>query len=160
MTINPDQKFREAGSRWDPADDEIHDVRPYDFAGGKRATARASRDQADASQWRAGTLSDAAAAERAYRVGLAEEITRLHTEEGVAWTVCGDLARGAKHVADLRYARDVAQGLAEAAEINAWKCNANRKSLDELLRWSMKVAPLGQEREPEQLERPIGAIAA
>ena len=145
-------------SRWDPADDEVRDVRPYDFEGAKRAIARASRDQTEAEKWRVGAARDFAEKEEKYRIALATKILELH-DAGVAWSSTADLARGDEKVARLRRERDIAEGIREAAEGNAWKCSANRKSLDRLVAWSMAVSPLGQEREPERLGRPMGAAA-
>jgi hypothetical protein len=76
-----------------------------------------------------------AEAERAYRMALAAEITRQRAN-GVAATIAADLARGDRHVAGLRYRRDVAEGLVEAAKQSGWRHQANRKDGHELLRWS------------------------
>lgn len=130
-------------SRWDPEDEEVRDPRPYDYEGAKRAVARASRDQSHAEQWQADAARDFAQKEEAYRVALAEKIVEFHVD-GVAWTACQDLARGEKAVAALRRDRDIAEGVVEAAKGNAWKCVANRRSLDRLVDWSMRVSPDGQ----------------
>lgn len=76
-----------------------------------------------------------AEAERAYRMALAAEITRLRAS-GISVTLAADLARGERTVADLRYRRDVAEGLVEAAKQSGWRHQANRKDGHELLRWS------------------------
>ena len=126
-------------SRWDPPEtDEVLDARPYDYGGAKRAAARQSRDQAQSQEQVASDARNAAEKERLYRMALAKEILRLHAK-GVAWTSAQDLARGEEEVARLKYDRDVAQGMKEAAEIGAWKCSANRKTLDLLIGWSMRV---------------------
>ncbi|HET6867716.1 MAG TPA: hypothetical protein VFH80_17490, partial [Solirubrobacteraceae bacterium] len=64
----------------------------------------------NAEQFMRQAFEDAANAERAYRVALAKKIVELHAG-GAAWTVCQDLARGDQSVADLRYRRDVAEGV-------------------------------------------------
>lgn len=133
-------------SRWDPEDDEVKDPRPYDFAGAKRAHARGSRDQASAAKWRADTAEGYAEAERAYRVALALKITELRAE-GWPATVCADLARGDKNVARLRRERDISEGLKDAAEGSSWQASANRRGLEQLVAWSMRVAPDGQHDE-------------
>lgn len=79
--------------------------------------------------------ADLAAKERAYRVALAQAITRYRAD-GHAATVCADLARGDKAVADLRYARDVAQGVLDSAQQAAWRLSADRRTIDGLTRWS------------------------
>ncbi|HET6866216.1 MAG TPA: hypothetical protein VFH80_09840, partial [Solirubrobacteraceae bacterium] len=82
----------------------------------------------------------------AYRVALAKKIVELHAG-GAAWTVCQDLARGDQSVADLRYRRDVAEGVKEAAQNAVWRHTADRKDLGKLVDWSMRVAPDGQHEE-------------
>lgn len=118
-------------------------ARPYDFGEAKAAIERAARSQRDAE----GALRDAykkyAAAERAYRLALAEEIIRLKAE-GVAWSSTADIARGDKRVADLRYDRDVAEGVKEAAAQVAFRHTADRRELEQLVTWSMRVSPDGQ----------------
>lgn len=48
-----------------------------------------------------------AAAERDYKIALRQEFLRLHIEDKVAWTACGELAKGDKKVAGLRFTRDL-----------------------------------------------------
>lgn len=45
--------------------------------------------------------------EMKYRVALRKEFLRLHVQDGVAWTACGELARGEETVARLRFERDI-----------------------------------------------------
>lgn len=144
-------------SRWDPDEDEVKDTRPYDFEGAKRAVARASRDQLAAAQDGADAAQDAAEKERRYREALSAEIVRQHAE-GVAWSVASDVARGVPEVARLRYERDVAQGVLKACEERSWTASANRRQLDKLVDWSMRVAPDGQEADRPGL-RPVGSAA-
>lgn len=132
------------GPRWDPDTDEVRNPDPYDFAGAKRAAARWSRDMSAAAEWRASSAETAAAAEQAYRVALARRIVELHDQEGVAWTVAQDVARGDAKVAQLRHDRDVAEGVREAAELLGWKTSGDGRRLDRLIDWSMRVAPDGQ----------------
>lgn len=73
--------------------------------------------------------------ERAYRVALARRITELHAD-GIAWTACGDLARGDEKVARLRMERDIADGVKEAAIQSSWRHAADRKALGRLVSWS------------------------
>jgi hypothetical protein len=145
-------------SKWDPDPDEIRDVRPYDYEGAKRAIARASRDHTQVSGARAEAASALGQAERAYRKALALKITELHAD-GVAWTVCLDLAKGDTKIADLRYQRDVAKGILGANEQLAYRCLADRRELEQLIDWSMKVAPNGEQREPANLTTYGGARA-
>lgn len=48
-----------------------------------------------------------AAAERDYKVANRKEFLRLHIEDKVAWTACGELSKGCQEVADLRFTRDI-----------------------------------------------------
>jgi len=79
-----------------------------------------------------------AAAEQSYRLELAKAITRIHAE-GVAWSSTADLARGNERVAGLRYARDVAQGVHEAAQQAAFRHGADRRALGRLIEWSARI---------------------
>lgn len=117
--------------------------RPMDFEDARRAIRRASENQKASEQHLREAYAEFAAKERAYRLALAQEITRLHAD-GVAWSSTADLARGDKQVADLRYARDVAEGVKEAAAQAAFRHAADRRELEQLVNWSMKVAPLGE----------------
>lgn len=58
-------------------------------------------------------VEKASAAERDYRIALQQKITSLKIE-GFQVTIIPDLARGDKTVADLKYKRDVAQGVSDA----------------------------------------------
>lgn len=100
-----------------------------------------------------------AEAEREYRKALAVAITDKHGS-GVAWTVCADLARGEPNVADLRYARDVARGVLDAAEQRAFRLQADRRSLHALTDWSMKQALQFGPLAPEPQSTPFGRRAA
>jgi hypothetical protein len=76
-------------------------------------------------------------ARRAYQTALAQRILELRAE-GVAATICPDLARGDKHVADLRFQKDVAEGVMEAARSAVWRHTADRRELEQLVDWSMR----------------------
>ena len=108
---------------------------PFDEPGARDAERLASSLQAGAEEALRAAYADAAEKERAYRKALAEAITRYHAA-GTAWTACGDLARGDALVADLRYERDVAEGVKEAAQQAAWRHAADRKALGRLVEWN------------------------
>jgi len=110
---------------------------PYTFG---EATVRsnalsAAQEAAEAETRRA--YAQFAEAERAYRKALAEKIVRLRAE-GVAATTVADVARGDAHVADLRYRRDVAEGVVEAAKQAGWRLQANRRDGHEFIDWSKR----------------------
>jgi hypothetical protein len=141
---------------------EIHEQgrqEPYDFGEAIAATQRAAKAQKDAEQARRDAAEDLASKEHAYRLALAKKILAAHAD-GVAWTVAQDIARGDDHVAQLRYERDVAKGVLDAAEQRAWRHTADRKDMTEFIQWSRIVAPLGQQEEPHYTESPIGAVRA
>jgi hypothetical protein len=81
---------------------------------------------------------DFAKAEEAYRLALAKEIVRQHAEDGVAWTVAPDLARGNEKVARLRRERDIAEGVREASQQGAWRRAADRKDAQRFADWSQR----------------------
>ena len=80
---------------------------------------------------------DVALAEEAYRLALAEAIVRLHAA-GTAWSVCADVARGEKPVAELRRKRDIANGVQEALVQAAWRRAADRKDAQRFSDWSQR----------------------
>jgi predicted Zn-dependent protease len=108
---------------------------PYTF---DEATAKAgalATAQEEAEQVTRDAYKQYAFAERAYRQALAVRITTLRSE-GTAATLTADLARGDRLVADLRYKRDVAEGVVEAAKQSGWRLQANRRDMQEFVRWS------------------------
>ncbi len=111
---------------------------PYSFDEATALTRRASAAQKTAEDLLRSTSRDAAKAEEAYRIALAKEIVRQHADEGVAWTVAPDLARGNPEVARLRMLRDIAEGVREATQQQAWRAAADRKDLTQLVLWSMR----------------------
>ena len=78
-----------------------------------------------------------AAAEQAYRQALAIRITELRAD-GQPTTLAGDLARGDQKVARLKFARDVAEGVKEAAMQSAWRSSADRRDAQSLAEWSQR----------------------
>lgn len=119
---------------------------PYDFAEAKAAIERASIGQRNAEQAICDAYADYGAKERAYRIALAQKITELRAE-GIAITIAQDLAKGERRVADLRYARDVAEGVREASKSAVFRHTADRRELEQLVDWSRRVAPDGQHDE-------------
>jgi DNA-binding transcriptional LysR family regulator len=133
-------------------------MQPYDFAQAREACARASRAQEAAETGLRESAREFAEKEERYRVALATEIVRQHAEEGVAWTVAPDLARGNVNVARLRRERDIAEGVREAMQQAAWRRAADRKDTQRFVDWSMRrelAEGYGSAPEPEFSE-PIG----
>ena len=110
---------------------------PLDLPDAREAEREASALQRGAEQTLREAFSALAGAERSYRVLLAKRITELHAD-GVAWTACADLARGDERVAQLRFERDVAAGVREAAIQSSWRYAADRKALGRLIEWSAR----------------------
>lgn len=132
---------------------------PWTFDQAVTAQREATQKQEQAERFVKTSYKDFAEKERVYRQALAEKITTLRAE-GKSITLCGDLARGDKHVAHLKYERDVAEGVKEAAGQAVWRATADRKTVEGLMQWSMRrdiaegfaTAPADRELEP-----PIGA---
>lgn len=118
-------------------------VTPYDFGEARDAINAAKAAQASAEDAIKDAFRQYGDAERAYRKALAIKITELRAD-GVAATVCLDLAKGEERIATLRYKRDVQEGVKEAAMSAVWRHTANRRELEQLISWSMRVAPDGQ----------------
>jgi DNA-binding transcriptional LysR family regulator len=133
-------------------------MRPYDFAQARDAAEQASKLQLAAETALKDAAREFAEKEERYRVELAKEIVRQHAEDGVAWTVAPDLARGNEKVARLRRERDIAEGVREAMQQAAWRRAADRKDTQRFIDWSMRrdlAEGYGTAPEPEFSE-PIG----
>src|SRR4051812_20117741 len=115
-----------------------HDLTPFDLGEARDAARMASSLQAGAETAMRDAFTNLANAERAYRVALAKERLRLHADDGVAWTATDDIAKGNENVAQLRYERDVAKGVAEAASSALWRHTADRKDVTQFITWSMR----------------------
>ncbi len=111
---------------------------PYDFKQASELTRRAAAAQRTCEDLLRTTTRALAEAERWYRLALAKEIVRQHAEDGVAWSVSSDVARGNREVADLRMARDIAEGVRDATQQQAWRASADRRDLTQLIAWSMR----------------------
>lgn len=135
-------------NRWDPhpGDVEVRDVRPYDYQGAKRAIVQQSRLDREADRTVREAFKDYAEKERRYRVRLSKRIVELKAE-GMAVTVAGDVARGEEDIAQLKYERDCAEGGKEAALAVKWANAADRRELEQLVNWSMRV-DLGSSQDP------------
>jgi hypothetical protein len=134
---------------------------PYDFAAAKKASESASGVQRQAEQFVIDASRRAANTERAYRKALSEKILELKAG-GMAITACGDVARGDPPIADLKFERDVARGIREAASQAVWRATADRKDEGRFIEWSMRrdlAEGYGDIREPDQPEPVIGARA-
>lgn len=110
---------------------------PWEIAEARQAANLASAQQKGAENALREAARGLAEAERAYRMSLAQEILRLRAD-GVAWSSTADLARGDKRVADLKFARDVASGVHEAAQSAAWRHTADRKDVGRFIEWSQR----------------------
>lgn len=108
---------------------------PFTFGQALAAHRRLDAAQQAAEQATRDAFAGYAEAERAYRRALAGKITQLRAD-GQPATLAADLARGDEHVAALRYRRDVAEGLVEAARQAGWRMQANRRDGHEFIAWS------------------------
>lgn len=129
--------------------------RPFTFDGAKAAVIRGHDDGTKAETGIRTAAREFASKERVYRIALAQKILTLKAG-GMAVTAAQDVARGDQHVADKKYERDVAEGAYEAARQVGFKVAADRRELEQLVNWSMRVAPDGQDREPEGPAQIIG----
>lgn len=130
--------------------------RPWDFEEARQKCRDASSAQEQAENNLREAVVKAAEAEEEYRCALAEEIVRQHAEEGAAWTVAPDLARGSEHVAELRRLRDIAEGVREAMVQAAWRRAADRKDAQRFADWSQRremAEAYGHTEEPDWTAR-------
>lgn len=107
---------------------------PLEIEDARAAAHKASEKQREVEDRLRQTSRDLAEAERVYREALSKKILELRIDNAI--TACSEIARGDKHVAKLRFQRDVAAGIFEAAKQEAFRRGADRKDVHELLRWS------------------------
>lgn len=140
----------------------MSDTQPLDFPAAVALARRSAEAQKAAEQAVRDASTDLAEKERLYRKSLATAIVEQHAG-GSAWTVAQDLARGTPTVADLRYERDVAKGVLEAAQQRSFRHMADRRDVLQFVLWSRQcsVAELSgrTEPEPDWSHRPIGGKA-
>lgn len=111
---------------------------PFTFARAWEAHKEASREHERAEQ-DVGVKGRAfAKAEETYRKALALEERRLRRQEGVAWSVMSDLARGEETVAMLKRARDDAEWDAKQAEHAVYRRAADRRDVEGFIDWSKR----------------------
>jgi hypothetical protein len=125
--------------------------RPWDFDEARHNCRRASIRQEEAEDQLRKSYVDAALANERYRKALADKILELRAE-GLPATLCSDLARGDKQVADLKRLSDIAEGVKEAMGQAAWRLTADRKDAQRFADWS-------QRREMAETGHIMGAVA-
>jgi hypothetical protein len=113
-------------------------ISPLEIADARAAAHKASELQRGVEDGIRDASRKLAESERQYRLALAKEILRLKAQEEVAWTACEQIARGEGKVANLRYERDVAKGVLEAAQQQAFRYGADRRDLHRLIEWSQR----------------------
>lgn len=111
---------------------------PYDFAQAVAATNTTRAEQAAAESNLKVAWRDFAAKRSAYQMALAKKILTLKAE-GQPSTYLLDLARGDSEVARLRFEKDVAEGVKEAAQSALWRHSGDRHDLREFVQWSKGV---------------------
>jgi hypothetical protein len=113
-------------------------IQPFLIEDARAAAHKASEQQRSVENLIRDNSRKLAEAERQYRLALTTRILHLHAQDGVAWTACDVIARGEKQVADLRYARDVAKGVLDAAQQQGFRYGADRRDLHRIIEWSQR----------------------
>lgn len=134
-------------------------LHPLEIEDARQAAHRASEVQREVEDRIKSASRGLAEAERQYRLKLTERILHLHAQDGLAITMCGEVARGEKPVADLRFKRDVAKGVLEAAQQQAFRRGADRRDLHTLIDWSMR-RDLRIDTPPADFDRNTGELRA
>jgi hypothetical protein len=111
--------------------------RPWDFDEARSNCHKASQRQEAAEDALRKAYVDKAVAEEAFRIALADRILELR-DQGLPATVCSDVARGDRKVAELRRSRDIAEGVCEALSQAAWRMTADRKDAQRFADWSQR----------------------
>lgn len=130
---------------------------PWDFGQAVAASSAAEVEQRRVESEVTQAYREFGKAKRLYYVALARRILELKAS-GVAVTACEKLAQGDPAIAVLREAKDVAEGLKETAKVAAWRVNADRRDVNDLIQWS-KARDLaeGYSRSPAPVfSEPIG----
>lgn len=135
------------------ADNKLH---PLQIEDARDAAYRASEVQRECENRLRTTSRELAEAERQYRQRMSTRMLSL-IAQGTAATATKDIVRGEADVADLRYKRDVARGVFEAAQQECFRRGADRRDVDTLLNWSMK-RDLRVDTPPLDWDRQTGEI--
>jgi hypothetical protein len=125
---------------------------PYTFTEAIEMSRRASQTMKDSEADRIAAAEELADAEREYRRALAMATLRIHAE-GRPATVATELAKGDQLVCDLRYARDVKEGVLKTAEQRAWRHTADRKDGNSFIEWSRQRDMSEAHGEPQWTQR-------
>lgn len=136
-------------------------LHPLQIEDAREAAHQASENQRNCEDRIKKASRDLAQKERTYREKLSKRILALHAGEGdtpgLAISTCETVAKGEKDVARLRYERDVAAGIFEAAKQEAFRRGADRRDVDTLLNWSMK-RDLRVDTPPVDWDRDTGEV--
>jgi hypothetical protein len=135
---------------------------PWSFDAAVRASDNAETEQRRVESEIHGAYKQYAQKERLYRVALARKILELKSG-GMAVTACETIAKGDPAIAELRFERDIAEGVKETAKHAAWRANADRRDISDLIRWSARrdLAEYAGPAEPEPEEMPTyGGVRA
>lgn len=132
-------------------------ISPFLIEDARAAAHKASEQQRTVENLIRDNSKKLAEAERQYRLALTTKILYLHAQDGVAWTACDVIARGDKQVADLRYARDIAKGVLEAAVQQGFRYGADRRDLHRLIEWSQR-RDLRTDTPPPEWDRETGEV--
>lgn len=132
-------------------------ISPFEIEDAREAAHKASEQQRGVEDSIRKASRNLAEAERQYRLKLTTRILYLHAQDGVAWTACDVIARGESEVANLRYDRDVAKGVLEAAQQQAYTFAADRRDLHRLIEWSQR-RDLRIDTPPADFDRHTGEL--
>jgi hypothetical protein len=110
---------------------------PWDFEAAVAASHNAETEQRRVESEVSTSYRDHAKAQRVYAVALARKMLELK-RDGMAITACETVAKGDPAIASLREQRDIAEGLRETAKHAAWRANADRRDISDLIRWSAR----------------------
>ena len=129
---------------------------PYDFGEALEATNVTKAAQKVAEDNLKAAWRDFGAKRKAYQLALAKKIVELKAA-GQPSTYLLELARGDSEVARLRFEKDIAEGVKEAAQSALWRHSGDRHDLREFIQWSKGVdlrvhAGDGRETETEPAE--------
>lgn len=137
----------------DPATGELVEVlelnvvglQPYDYREAKAAIMRSSRERREAVTAYERAIEEVGAAEREYRMTLAQEVLKAKQEHGS--TVAEQVAKGAPRVLEARERFTIAEGMKYAALERIRTVDGDKQGIAQLVKWSQAQAtgPWGEQ---------------
>jgi hypothetical protein len=139
LLVDPD-----TGELLEVLDATVIGLEPYGYREAKAAHMRASRERRDAVKAYTAAIKEVGAAEREYRMVIAQEMILAKEEYGA--TMAESVAKGSPRALEARERFTIADGMRYAALELIRTCDGDRTGVTQLVKWSEAEAhgPWGQ----------------